>query len=406
MALLTGSPVVGGMTTNQAKVIIRTDAAASSVVIEYDTDRNFSNPVATNGVPTVAASDFTATIVLANLTADTRYYYRVKVDNVIQDPGVVLRFDTFPASGNFTFAVFADVAPVDRDATAYVSAGSEDPLFAVQLGDLDHRDPTTLSEMRQMHKDMRDRSKLHGADFVNRILSKRALVHVWDDHDYGGNDEDKNFPGREDAWQAFDEYYPTYARPNPSNGLWHKFTCADAEFFVLDLRSQRDDNTDPDNDLKSILDGDSIPLDQKNWLLDGLKGSTAKWKFILSSVTFNNDARPLSTDLWHSFTNEAKDIGKWLSKQHISDVIVLSGDIHTGGGIDDGTNSLIDIPEMTVAHTNLADGNRNNLGTWSEGITAGAPNGAGYSMVTVTANSVTLTTKAANGTIRHSYTIT
>jgi alkaline phosphatase D len=294
---------------------------------------------------------------------------------------------------------------LDRAAPAYVSAGGENPLFAVQLGDLDHGDPTTLTDMRQMHKDMRDPSKLHGADFVNRILSKRALVHVWDDHDYGGNDEDKNFAGRADAWQAFDEYYPTYARPNAAAGLWHKFTCANAEFFVLDLRSQRDPGTDPDSSLKSMLDGDSIALDQKDWLFDGLKGSTARWKFILSSVTFNEDARPASDDLWHSFSNEAKVIEDWLSKEGIADVIVLSGDIHTGGGIDDGTNSLVSVPEMTVPHTNLADGNRRNLGTWSEGVTAGRPNGAGYGMVTVTATSVTLTAKAENGTVRHSYTI-
>ena len=195
-------------------------------------------------------------------------------------------------------------------------------------------------------------------------------------------------------------------RPNPSAGLWHKFTCVDAEFFVLDLRSQRDDNLDTDNFAKSMLDGDLIPNDQKDWLLDSLKDSTAKWKFILSSVSFNKDARPLSTDLWHSFSTEAQEIKDWIANEGIDDVIVLSGDIHTGGGIDDGTNSLTELPEMTVPHTNLADGNRRNLGTWSEGVTAGRPNGAGYGIVTVTSTSVTLTAKAADGTQRHTFTIT
>lgn len=403
MTSMIGCPVVGAVTVEAAKIGVRTDAAAD-VLIEYDTSSGINNPTATSEQSTVAADDFTTTFEIDGLSTDTRYWYRVKVDGVIQDPGVTLRFDTFPASGDFAFVVFADVAPTDRSADAYTNAGSA--LFGVQLGDLDHRNPTTLSAMRQMHRDMKDRTKSHGSDFVNRILSKRALVRIWDDHDYGGQDEDKNFAGRADAWKAFDEHWPTYDRPNAGAGLWHKFACCDAEFFVLDLRSQRDDNTDTDNSAKSMLDGDGISNDQKDWLLSGLKNSTATWKIILSSVSTNGDARPASDDLWHSFSTEAAEIADWIADESIGGVIVLSGDIHTGGGIDDGTNGLFGVPEMTVPHTNLAGGNKTNLGTWSEGVTAGKPGGAGYGLVEVSASSVTLTVKDEDGVTRRSYTVT
>jgi hypothetical protein len=57
-----------------------------------------------------------------------------------------------------------------------------------------------------------------------------------------------------------------------------------------------------------------------------------------------------------------------------------------------------------VPHTNLANGNSRNLGTWSEGVTSGAK-GRGYGFVTVSSSGVTLYAKAANGTTRHSYTL-
>jgi alkaline phosphatase D len=229
-----------------------------------------------------------------------------------------------------------------------------------------------------------------------------ALVHVWDDHDYGGNDEDKNFANRSDAWQAFDEYYPTHDRPNAANGLWHSFVCGEAEFFILDTRSQRDPNSSTDNEDKSMLDGDNITNDQKQWLKDGLKNSTKTWKFIISSVTFNLYARPSSDDLWHSFTTERDELADYLVDESIEDVIVLSADIHTGGGIDDGTNSGLGVTELTVPHTNLPSGNQNNLGTWSEGVTSGA---RGYALVTVSSTGVTLEAKGQNGSVRHSYTL-
>ena len=400
-ASVTEYPVVGAVTTNSAKIALRTDSAAS-VVVEYDTSSSFTNPTVSNSITTASTSDYTAIFSLSSLSANTTYYYRVKVGGVLQSLDA-MEFSTFPASGSYTFSVFADVAPTDSAATAY--AGAANTLFAVQLGDFDHGDPTTLAASRQMHRDMRDKTKTHGQAFVNRIAKRRALVHMWDDHDYCGNDEDRFCSSRSTAWQAFKEYYPTYTLANGSNGLWHKFTVGDAEFFVLDLRSQRDAGTDTDNSDKSMLDGALITNDQKDWFLDGLKNSTAKWKIVLSTVTFNEDARPASTDIWHSYSTEAAAIKTYLTNNSIEDVVVISADIHTGGGIDDGTNSLIGVPEMTVAHTNLAGGNKLNLGTWSEGVTAGKPGGAGYSTVAVSSTSVVLKAYAANGTLRHSYTV-
>lgn len=54
----------------------------------------------------------------------------------------------------------------------------------------------------------------------------------------------------------------------------------------------------------------------------------------------------------------------------ITNVIMVSADIHTGGGIDDGRNNRWGIPEMSISHTNLDAAstaiNNGRTGTWSE----------------------------------------
>lgn len=401
-ANMTGVPVVGAMTPTSCKVKVRTDMAAD-VAVEYADNKNFNGSTTTSEVTTASGSDYTAEISLNSLNADDVYWYRVLVDGTIQSTGYVHKFTTFPSgSATFKFAVFADVANVDRGAAAYLNAKNDDALFALQIGDLDHRNPSTLAECRTLHRDMKDHSKLHGADFAQNILSKMALVHVWDDHDYCGNDEDKNCANRANALQAFDEHWITYSRPHAHEGLWHSFEVGDAEFFVLDLRSQRDENTDTDNSDKSMLDGDGIADDQKDWLKSGLANSTATWKFIISSVTGNPTARLAANDAWRDFSTEREELQDYIEDNSISGVIMITGDLHTGGAIDDGTNNGFDLPEMCVPHTNLVDGNINNVGTWSEGVTTGA---RGYGLVTVTPSSVTLEVYGANGTLRHSLTL-
>lgn len=401
-ASMTETPVVGAMTDSSCKIAFRTDAAAD-VAVEYATNKNFNNSTTTSEVTTSPNDDFTGVIELTGLNYEDVYWYRILVDDVIQSTGNVQKFTTFPnGSDDFTFAVFADVANNDRVARAYKEGKNDGALFAMQIGDMNHSNPTTLSAARTLHRDMKNTANSHGSNFAQHITSKMALVRMWDDHDYCGNDTDKNCSYRSDAWKAFDEHWPTYNRPNAGAGLWHSFEIGDAEFFVLDLRSQRDDGNDTDNSSKSMLDGDLISNDQKDWLKSGLSSSTAKWKFIISSVTFNEDARPNSIDLWHSFSTEAGELSDYIADNNIDGVIVISADIHTGGGIDDGTNSLIEQPEVTVPHTNLINGNTNNLGTWSEGVTSGAK---GYVMVDVTSTSVTLEVYSHTGSLRRSYTV-
>lgn len=402
----TETPVVGALTETSAIVQFRTDSAAS-VAIEYATNKNFNNSTTTSTVSTVSGDDFTGQVSLTGLSADTVYWHRLVVDGSAVVPTYVQRFRTLATGTDCVIAVIADVANnQNRSAPQYEEAKNDGARIALQIGDMDHGNPSSLSEARLMHRDNRDPANSHGVDFSRYILSKMAVAHVWDDHDYCGQDEDRHCSTRSDMWQAMDEHWPFYSRPNAANGLWHKFECGAAEVFMLDTRSQRDDMTDTDDSSKSMLDGASIANDQKDWLKDGLRDSTATWKIVVSTVTANTSARTSSDDHWGGYTTEADELADWIVDESIDNVVMVSADIHTGGGADDGTNNRLGVPELTVPHTNLAGGNASNLGTWSEGVTAGTNGRDGYGLLTISSTTLTMEAKDDGGTVRHSIVLT
>ena len=249
-----------------------------------------------------------------------------------------------------------------------------------------------------MHRSLRGNGLAEGRDFI-QYISPFPFYHVWDDHDFGVDSADKTFPGKQDALKAFREYFPTPALPS-TDGIWHSFRYAQAEFFMLDLRSQRDPNSMPDGPNKSILGAD-----QKAWLKAALSSSTARWKFLLSTVPFNPGSKP--KDSWAAFQTERREIVDFINQNDITGVLVISGDLHSGGGLDDGTNS--EFAELSVPHANIPPCTTptycqchtasNSPGTWSEGLICGVDK-PGYGLISVAPDAVILQVKGGDGAIR------
>jgi alkaline phosphatase D len=407
MAVLTDSLVVGGVTSEQARVFMRVNSAAS-VAVQYSESPTFASALTTAAKNTASASDFTAIVTLPNLEAQTEYFYRAVIDGVAVNDGVARSFVTYADAGaatEFSFAITADYKNASSTSSAGVPAydaiAAGDHAFLMQLGDFDHRNPTSLGSMRTMHRQMRSPTRAAGADFAESIAPNLPLVSIWDDHDFGGNNADKNSSSKAAALQAYNEYFPSVDRPNTA-GIWHSFDYGPAEFFMLDVRSQRDPSAEADGPNKSMLDGNNIANDQLDWLKDGLLTSTATWKFIASGVAFNPTTKP--ADSWGAYARERQELVNFINNNGITGVVFLTGDLHSGGAIDDGTNS--DFPEMSVPHANLNSSQVSSgpPGIWSEGLDTGRING-GYSTVTVSANQVTLTTRTETGAIKKSLTI-
>ncbi|MCG8607256.1 alkaline phosphatase D family protein [bacterium] len=392
--VVTHGPVVGAVTANSCRFVLRTDLP-SEVQIELDTDPSLSSPLMTSLVSSDAVGDFFVTLDASGLAEDTKYYYRVVLNTVPQQD--VRSFKTYPAEGTtseFTFA-FGGCQQAGNDPNSSIGRvfpliAADEPRFFLHLGDWTYPDttdnsanPTDYFNVDFARVQASYRSKYDPTFPTDELLRVAAVDYVYDDHDYANNNSDGTFPARENSIDGYRSMFPHYPLPNPDNGIWHKFTFGNADFFMLDMRTQRDRNVaafrensegklvfDP-GPTHSILQADPTISGelQMDWLIRELQSSTAHWKFICTSVPFNPGHRTLLefliavqgteldpfpivgmgiptaalavllSDSWNGFPASVQRLVKAVNEAEIENVIMLSGDSHTAG-IDDGANAL------------------------------------------------------------------
>ena len=92
-----------------------------------------------------------------------------------------------------------------------------------------------------------------------KLLNSTAVVGIWDDHDYGLNDGDKNFVHKEESKDIWLEFIgePADSIRRKRSGIYTSYTLGpkdkQVKLILLDNRSFRDP--------KRILTGDSIGED-------------------------------------------------------------------------------------------------------------------------------------------------
>jgi alkaline phosphatase D len=395
---LTHGPIVGGVTATTARILVRADSP-TEVRYELDTDSAFANALLTEMDSARAERDYFTTIDIQNLSPDTKYYYRPVLNGVHET--TFYHFTTFPTEGQtstFTFA-FGACQQNARDENSYKGdvfplIVLDQPRFFLQLGDWTYPDTTDTREKPDDYFNVdfsrvqaNYRSKYDPDYPMAELFRTTPIDYVYDDHDFSDNNSDMTYPGRQNSLHGYREMFPHYPLPNGENGLWHKFTFGNADFFVLDTRTQRHPNDAPFREdvsgesfyeLQSahlILEGDRTISGQlqMDWLIEQLKTSTADWKFICTSVAFNpanrafmelalffqgseleelvrqigyssldNIAKSIA-DSWNGFPGSVQRLVKAVNASNVENVIVLSGDSHTAA-IDDGANSLF--PEI------------------------------------------------------------
>jgi alkaline phosphatase D len=344
-------------------------------------------------VLTEESQDYTSHIALPYLASFRNYYYRVRLNGTLQ-PGAY-RFRTAPATRrDFTFVALSDFVGY-RPAPALLTAAALEPDFVLFGGDFDHSGPRSLDQARRMHRDLRSGRTPLGISvwqLLIRPLPDRQLplYHVWDDHDYGANDADASFPGKADALQAFREYF-ILAGNAGANGIWQRYRYSNAEFFLLDSRSQRN---------RKLRSRTMLGEEQRSWLKRSLLQSQASWKFMLSPVPFNRRVKP--SDAWASFPRERKEIVDFVRAHRIRNVLIISGDLHTGGAFDNGNHS--DIPEVSLPHANLrpyfAHATARRLGEWTFGPLSGVSS-PGLARFLVQRDRVVIEILGAEGDLRY-----
>lgn len=378
--------VASGDPTQNSVVIwtrITPDAGQTSIMGSYYValDTGFTQPVSSGSFTTDADKDYTVKVELGNLTPGTTYYYFFRALNA---NSLIGRAKTCPNTtvANLKFAVVSCSNYEGGYFNAYQEIAKRNDLDAViHLGDyiyeygagvygglLPDRVNEPATEIITL-ADYRTRYSLYRLDEdLIRLHQQHTMISVWDDHESANDsytDGAENHQANEGSWetrkgiskQVYFEWMPvrnfggnqTVYRQLSYGGL--------CDLFMLDTRLegrvQPPPHFDtPDNPVRNI-----ISPTQMNWLLQGLKQSSARWKVLGNQVLFstfnvgfaggafdgvpdpvNIDSIRASEDLfidnWESYPTQRNAVIDTLRNQNIDNVIIVTGDSHSSWAFD------------------------------------------------------------------------
>lgn len=321
-AFVTHGPLLGAVSDTSVKVWIRGEADGEFHVRFWPT----SDPSAVRCSElgrTSAATSFTGVVRLAGLAPDTEHSYVVYAgaSGEASQAGDVATFRTLPPRGSSSQIRFVTAGDVNgANVPGFDDIAAVAPAFVLMLGDNVYADG--FGETREVYEG-RYQTVWSGRQFQS-LFSRVPVFSMWDDHELvdnywaGKNDEVYAF-----ARPLFDDYQ---GRRNPEprvpGELYFAFDAGEVGFFVLDTRTHRSPNTDPDGPDKSML-GEEQRAALVRWLGD----SRRRVHVIVSSVLMS-DFSTTGSDSWRSFADEREQILDAVGEAGTENVLVVSGDQH------------------------------------------------------------------------------
>jgi len=313
-------PMVGAPSANAITIWARV-SGAFDVVLEVSTRRDFADVRQSPAVRADESTDFCAHLRLEGLSPVTRYFYRLRIDGVL-DRYQPLPYATRTAPrGRAGFrTAFGSCArlQIDTDQRIFSVAQALEPDLMFFLGDNIYADSTEPEAIADLYRRQREIERL------KPFIRSTPSLAIWDDHDFAINDSDRTNPVREQSLALFKNYWanPSYGLPD-TPGVFFKYAYGGVDFFFLDGRYYRDPADDPDIPGKTMLGAA-----QKAWLKDELRASRAPFKVLVSGGGYSMAER--GGDSWAVYTHERNELFDFIRDHRIEGVFGISGDSHMG----------------------------------------------------------------------------
>lgn len=382
---ITHGIAAGDVHSGRAIVWSRTDRAAR-MFVEYSTTEGFQDARRVAGPAALDASDFTARVVLSDLPAGQKVFYRVTFESLsdltaVSEP-MVGSFSTPPAANatprDVTIAFSADTVgqgwglnPDFGGLRLYDTMRRSQPDLFINLGDTIYADQpveasVTLDDgtiWKNLVTEAKSKPAQTVADFrgayqynlldehMRRFNREVAQLTMWDDHEVRDNwyhardlSRDQRYQIKSvallaaHAQQAFREYNPLPLLGDDPERIYRTVPLGPTvEVFALDLRSYRGANS---ANRQSTLDGSSalFGATQLQWLKSRLAASRATWKIIASDLPIGIVV-PDGPEHFEAFANaeggapsgrelEIADLLRFIKQQRIRNTVWITADVH------------------------------------------------------------------------------
>jgi alkaline phosphatase D len=333
--LVQAGPMVGYVDKVSARLWVQLKEPAP-VQFRYWPEGNKAQRQTTPEQVPVREASYTATLIATKLQPGTEYNYALLVDGKRVRFDYPLRFKTpelwedtnqppdftiaLGSCANVQDTICSDVDKVQGEKyQIYRSIAEANPALMLWMGDntyLRHCDRGSPQGIRHRYTHTRSLEEMQP------MLARMAHYAIWDDHDFGANNDDGSYVLKDEVLATFKDFWP-----NPSYGVnGHKgvtssFQWGDAQFFMLDNRYFRSANHRKTG--KQTMLGEH----QIQWLLNALESSNARFKFVVMGGQLLNPYGKSETYA-NVFPQERQRLIELITKEDPKGVIFLSGDRH------------------------------------------------------------------------------
>lgn len=333
-SLLQSGPMLGYVQMAEAMLWVQTTQAAE-VQIEYWDADNPKSLQETDKIRTEKTHGFAVHLIADKLEPGKKYEYRLFINEkeakrpyplTFQTPKL-WQYRTDPPATKIALGSCAYVNEeiYDRPGKAYggnyeifTAIAKEKPDVMLWLGDnLYLREVDWYSKTGIIHRYTHTRSLPE----MQPLLASSINLAIWDDHDYGPNDSDRSFVGKEMTREVFKDFWC-----NPTCGVQEQGTASffewlDVQFFLLDDRWFRSPNE------MVSRPREYLGKEQLDRLIESLIGSKATFKFVCVGGQVLNPVAKFETMISVSPTERDTLLSR-IAKEDIKNVVFLTGDRH------------------------------------------------------------------------------
>ena len=203
------------------------------------------------------------------------------------------------------------------------------PNIWIWLGDIIYADTQNPKELAAQYR------KLKTLPDYKKLRARTQIIGIYDDHDYGINDGDKNHPTKAAAKKCLLDFLdvPMSAPVRKRGGAYQSYTFGSGpqsvKIILLDTRYFRDELTSDPSKKQRYLNnetGTMLGEEQWAWLAKELHNSRAGLHLLCSSVQIVPSEHP--HEKWGFFPNERKRLFALLCETKPQNLMILSGDRH------------------------------------------------------------------------------
>ncbi|NLE80030.1 MAG: phospholipase [Rhodococcus sp.] len=337
-------------------------ASGGELALIVSKREDLSSPVLANRVQVRENADGTVNFDVNGLAPGETYYYQFRGSGGESPVG---RFRTLrPADSNEPVRIgwFTCQGFEEGYYAAHRHLAAEDLDFVVCLGDYvyEFTKPGVrgieINAYPQTIDAMRDKYRRYRTDADLRLMhSQHAFIPIWDDHEFRNNysKDGWHFPVISDiegaigfqqkkqwAWQSWFEHMPVPRFANDPTRTYRSLRVGrTVELFAPDTRQYRDAQACDDAAFAVCAEADApgrtmLGAAQKQWLLDGMTQSDARWKVVANAnmmmgmVVADNGSRAFM-DTWDGYGAERAEILS-TAAQNVENLVLVTGDDHDG----------------------------------------------------------------------------